>query len=1652
MKVRDIQKYLEGRCPSSSISLLGTDKEPFLETIYGQDQELDSTIRDVASFAKDSEEQLFYEFVQNAFDANADSLCFFFDKDYLIVLNNGDPFYTDPREEDKRPRDGQLYNFLAKGKSIKAGDEKKSGEYGQGSKLLYTLISDKSAASNKTALINAIKNERKGPYLVSWRNVDQLNNFRFQPTEGWNYTDPHAEQTDLLVCKILMTYYPIAPGVDKNLFSMKEFHDIRKAFENLVDPKRNINRLKKGTAIIIPLGKGQYEAIAAEDNLKKVMVRLGGFASLTSDKERNFGRHLEHIYVAGREVEMHPVKSRFVEFSLDGDDFTFQFAFNPVFAKENYVTLFKTLPVLGARYRMGFIIDSQNFELDSSRQRINDTQKTGIQLEKAFSLLLEDIKGIQSSDKELFDYIYDSLMASWPGKKDVDVQFISKPFYDTFSPFIRDNVRTADGAYRPMQFVRKPDESAIGLPLEALGIKGLSWISEDIKAGKIDRFDIDVQLLSLKDILLQADDEKLSSWIKTLGKEQYGKLHGEFLRLSKFDDQIGQKPIFLSNKGEVYSFNDLLSAKNHVILYDEQFGHSQLDRCPDIEYILGPVTSRNNDATSNLGTINVSKIAEHIDFYRENDARIDAACQILADSLRFPRTETAIRNKIELFRGLDGNFKPLKDLIKDKPEGTTLFDPFCVAGYVPSVLSDDLFISGAQGIWSWTVEHFEDIKSLPDWADCHNAYLRDLISVYKAADSPSERLSLYLNESGIPTEEKAFCLSSDDKLTGEQYERVSMFAETQGYNLVPNSFKKILSSAPFKTDSVSIEEILEDGASVDSVLLGCIVKLAGANILWKFVVKSAGDDRYDITKLPHGGRNYTCKIESESLDAALSTIGFNRIDPAVSRYFSNDISRYELTTDNSLMDTAIDRMSSERLPALLPVVSRHNDAINEKFFDKLPDIVVDEKLSEDDIAWKLIQYGIKKSESADNDFYRDRLLELISHKGQRLPDTIKSTIVQLNGTDYDLYKLLGDVKTENELADSFFECLPDSASFRTAIYADNQETKSAEEVYKEVREYYLSVEQLRFCLDYSLSNHPDYTSLELEEEASLAEALDMISEYGFAGFDKYFQIDGFDKDVQVYAQKDLLLEEEYLPESIQTWIEKDPAKAFTLISGLNTESSPYIAIRSALKKEEPFYDVTNVVEDTDKLARTVEWIVKQGYKIPLQYSDNRFSTLNSLLDKLPENIESLPGLKFTGSFKKESDQVLYQFLSFEYIEDEAALMTFQNVYDNASQIESKLKLKQFFKENLIYGYDSANINFLMKQGLNDRSRYMIKTTAEEKKYEEWATKAYNSWKTSDDSEGVKIFLSKDPIGIILSVSDEVSGEHVLDIKSRSDLYGSDSDKKTVVIQHPNPEGLSEMKTLERAARATDFFKNPFIALQGIYVEMVEQGVDPNELDDTEKKGVEMANKLGDEAMNKLAENIDTVKDIIEGLTEEELKIVAENKDKIRNLLEDMPVEDESMESKVRKNIGYIGELIYEQYLKNAKIKYDYAAARGVGDYDFSLDAVDSRPKTYVDVKTNLYSFKEEAVPFYIHKSQNRFMQEHPEEPFRIVRISLTDLDLNKSYERMRDLYGPETDYEASEELREYCQKIARDYWRKARIEEFDAASPEYGIKIERLPR
>ena len=160
----------------------------------------------------------------------------------------------------------------------------------------------------------------------------------------------------------------------------------------MVDPPRNKSFLTRGTALIIPLGKGKYEAIIEDNNIANVRARLGGFASITADQERNEGKSLKHIYVMGKEVEQHSVRSLFIDFEEGGNKFHYHFAFNPIFAEKNVVNFFKGLPILQTKYRFGFILDSQILEVDDSRQRISDTEKTCDQLRLAYTHLVEELK------------------------------------------------------------------------------------------------------------------------------------------------------------------------------------------------------------------------------------------------------------------------------------------------------------------------------------------------------------------------------------------------------------------------------------------------------------------------------------------------------------------------------------------------------------------------------------------------------------------------------------------------------------------------------------------------------------------------------------------------------------------------------------------------------------------------------------------------------------------------------------------------------------------------------------------------------------------------------------------------------------------------------------------------------------------------------------------------------------------------------------------------------------------------------------------------------------------------------------------------------------------------------------------------------------
>jgi hypothetical protein len=389
-------------------------------------------------------------------------------------------------------------------------------------------------------------------------------------------------------------------------------------------------------------------------------------------------------------------------------------------------------------------------------------------------------------------------------------------------------------------------------------------------------------------------------------------------------------------------------------------------------------------------------------------------------------------------------------------------------------------------------------------------------------------------------------------------------------------------------------------------------------------------------------------------------------------------------------------------------------------------------------------------------------------------------------------------------------------------------------------------------------------------------------------------------------------------------------------------------------------------------------------------------------------------------------------------------------------LKNDKKVQNFFVSEKVYAYEGLDL--LSKHKLHKAPKLEVSVKAHEGDYKEITSEPYMIWKTMPESRGILIKTSKKPIGINFTM-----------LKNREQVFSKAIDNKEfgydtnglVVVQYPNPEKLSAIKMIEKHIADMEFFQQPFIVLQGLYVDQLEKleqiaeekGTDIATIVQTSDTSRNSDNNAGNDANLKVDEDkLETVKELVDSFDADELMILTGNKDKLLELLFDLNDTNETKESQVRQIIGYIGELIYEQYLKETlKIDYEFSADKGVGEYDFKYTDTDGHT-VYVDVKTNLYSLKDGNSPFYLHRTQNGFMHENPHADYRIVRISLKDLHLDKgrdSYSTLRDVHGKDQNPRDNSRLKDDCRKLAAHYWKHAQIEEFTSDSPEYAIRIER---
>ena len=1676
MTIRDLKQYIRALCGEETLNLLGSNKELLLQKIYGQDPSPDqvkSVISDAASFASNAEEQLFYEFVQNAYDASADSLFFYANENYLIVLNNGEPFYTDFDIFDTDTlRDGQLYNFLAKGKSLKRSDITKLGKYGQGSKLLYTLLTEVSESEeNEELLIKTLYEEKKGPYLISWYDRRQLANL-LQKQGVWTPAQGDDYKENILFAKILMSYYPIAPGTSEELFSTKEALDAIDAFDSLVDPRRNLNFLNRGTALIIPLGEGKYEKITSESNLERVKTRLGGFASITKDQERNEGKTVDHIYVMGEEVEQHEVQSVFVDFEVDGKPFFYHFAFNPIFAEKNFVNLFKGLPILETKLRLGFIIDSQKFDVDSSRQRISDKDKIKGQLIRAFKELVKDLREIKETNPTKFDYIYKAIAAT-KYLEGEDFKFIKEAFQEVFVPFFEEFVLTSTGEYERKENVRSFAEE-YKIPLKKIGISKYKWIDDNIKKD-LHRHKVDAEVIDFSTLLSDADSTKLAAWIKSLSTHDY-KDFNELCDSHKAESGVQDNKIFRSNKGTLYSYNELKSAANIYYPYEDgmKFGE-----CEHINETLSDV-----DMSSYIANL-FEKIKTNIESFRLSDSAKDDAANLLAwIATKSEYYVSRIRSEILLLQNWHDTYDSFENILSERPNDTMLFDNYCVKGYVPEAVKINSWLlnpsKAKKSCWQWLLSHWENLKQDEEWGENTHKYIADVKKVYKAVGTDAQgntdktQITLYLDEDGKPISQLRAVVNNVSKLSEEEYNYLG--EKVTHLRLLPYEYHKELMEAPFRVDTVQSANIVNEALTADEKLLRIFIKITDEYLRLYRTQENSG--KYIITKTS-SGLNYIDSVPSD-LQSELLAANFYRIPDKVQEILQTEKGKYKFASNETMLLRAIERLNNPI--KLFPFVKLANANVVASFFNYLKNIKIDSKITKEDLKWQVIEFAVQRN--TEENEYIDTVFGLIRHKDNELPESITQQYVKVGENEYDVYVLDEDYKKDNQTIDSFLKCLPSQKEvdyFKEHYYEGKEDEVSTQILFDELRNHYLTIEQLRFCIDYAIANNEDCDDLEIKDDVKLTDALDMVLKNNFVGFDKHFKMEDVDFDEQVYAKHEILLESEYLPDVLQKWIDNNPSSLF-LFTQLTTSSNPYVAVRQALLDNEPYSDVSCFadVEHRGEIDYAINWAIEK--KLTYAYLSERYKTMMAIIEKLPSDYTVMPFLRYTGNVAPlenefETPKPLF---TLERYQDGGSFLSWYSWA--GSQFQERLngskKLAKFIKDNVVYIYGDNEL--LFNHGFKKNPRWNVQTAVDIKDFPEHDDPVYRIWKQSEESKGITIHISDKPIMInfnIMSINASIFADKMHDSE-----FGYEPGKR-VVIQQPNKDGLSLMKTIAKYIGSMEFFKEPFIALQSLYVdqwELLQQGGNGGDNEGKGKSNIDLTNsslteEQAQEAINKIstetAENIDQVnnitkqldgeeldklnevaeqiKELIGGLDKEDLERLAEKKDKILQMMDDLAeAEEEEKESQVRQTIGFIGELIYSHYLENKKLVKDkdfvHAALEGVGEYDFEIKS----EKMFVDVKTTLYSLKDGTAPFYLHRSQNVFMQKHPDSKYHIVRISLIDLNLKKSYEELRDTYGKDANPLENPRLKKRCEDVAKRYWRGAKIEEFDALSPEYAIRIE----
>ncbi len=816
--------------------------------LFHGDKKIEKFLPSLLKIAEDG--QAIYEFLQNAVDCNSSHFFIFYNEEYFLAVNNGEPF-----------NHKDVLSILNIANTTKEYDCEKIGRFGIGFKLVHRLV-------GKNDGIDELTKDYRGPIIFSWSKIDELKQLLTKnrdnkgvipvyPNFVKNQNDFDSEGSPWLF-KIIATNFPAEPREEvydinyerRVLFDNSELEDLVKYLKFNFGQHYgtfNFDSLNQGSLFFLKLGSGKKEHLDNDfsDLQKGVQYSM------------NFLRNLREVYINEHSLKKEELTLWEYRISQGTDafnrinpeyrncDIKITFGYTQYIKAEklrNSPNFYKYFPMGDETNGFSFIVHCDSFDIEANRRKLHESDKNKNLLPEIARSIIETAEALIKDDireyRELFANI---LLSQIPAKE--NNKWLIEYFISDLLSYITQHIPTKDGVVAESSHVIIKDIN-LDIDLADLGIKGVHWFfweeenDHELTEEAQNEAKLSLEKWSIRNLLLSADLECLNSWIESLDNDTYRSFLEETdARFGKeIIERFCEAKIFKFSDGKFYSIEQAHKSANFIFLTKKTVAIQ--DELKALNFLVSEENISNYEFTTKI----TDKIKEDKEVFEEISIRTAEANPLTASQkknlfknfvnpeTKFTDVGTESLKHLELFCNSDGKISPLDKLI---PSSTSA--PQWLNSY--KITHDEYF----EGLNKYLLQEAEIYETLilPQW-DVIADNVADIMELY---ESTLEYFKL--SESNTPfTDQKFVFIKQPDgrkkfMIAKKVFFNTSLAQSKNYYGLQTAIFsltgfytpsKEILqffNASPFQLTSqdfcdLSSEEGLLDSMDIEALIESCI--------------------------------------------------------------------------------------------------------------------------------------------------------------------------------------------------------------------------------------------------------------------------------------------------------------------------------------------------------------------------------------------------------------------------------------------------------------------------------------------------------------------------------------------------------------------------------------------------------------------------------------------------------------------------------------------------------------------------------------------------------------------------------------------------------------------------------------------------------------